>query len=80
MKVNNASPSSCLKLWCMIVEANVIYKSQDPVKYPDDMSLNFKSFLKGLLNKVPQNRLSWPMLLDHPFVKETSEELDARVM
>ncbi|XP_061944813.1 serine/threonine-protein kinase TIO isoform X2 [Populus nigra] len=53
---------------------------KDPVKYPDDMSLNFKSFLKGLLNKVPQNRLSWPMLLDHPFVKETSEELDARVM
>nr|TKR85927.1 serine/threonine-protein kinase TIO isoform X2 [Populus alba] len=41
---------------------------KDPVKYPDDMSLNFKSFLKGLLNKVPQNRLSWPMLLDHPFV------------
>lgn len=53
---------------------------KDPVKYPDDMSLNFKSFLKGLLNKVPQNRLSWPMLLDHPFVKETSEELDGRVM
>lgn len=25
---------------------------QDPVKYPDNMSLNFKSFLKGLLNKV----------------------------
>ncbi|KAJ6744041.1 PROTEIN KINASE RELATED [Salix purpurea] len=53
---------------------------KDPVKYPDDMSLNFKSFLKGLLNKVPQNRLSWPMLLEHPFVKETSDELDARVM
>jgi hypothetical protein len=26
--------------------------SQDPVKYPDNMSANFKSFLKGLLNKV----------------------------
>lgn len=25
---------------------------QDPVKYPDTMSPNFKSFLKGLLNKV----------------------------
>lgn len=25
---------------------------QDPVKYPDNMSPNFKSFLKGLLNKV----------------------------
>lgn len=25
---------------------------QDPVKYPENMSPNFKSFLKGLLNKV----------------------------
>jgi hypothetical protein len=25
---------------------------QDPVKYPDNMSANFKNFLKGLLNKV----------------------------
>ena len=25
---------------------------QDPVKYPDSISPNFKSFLKGLLNKV----------------------------
>lgn len=24
----------------------------DPVKYPDSISPNFKSFLKGLLNKV----------------------------
>lgn len=82
--------------------------SQDPVKYPEDMSPNFKSFLKGLLNKVvlclpclmicfdfhldieiglqlcakqvPQNRLTWPALLEHPFVKETSDELEARVM
>ncbi|XAR52095.1 Non-specific serine/threonine protein kinase [Bertholletia excelsa] len=51
---------------------------KDPVKYPDNMSLNFKSFLRGLLNKEPQNRLTWPALLDHPFVKETSEELEAR--
>ncbi|KAG6668932.1 serine/threonine-protein kinase TIO [Carya illinoinensis] len=53
---------------------------KDPVKYPDNMSLNFKSFLKGLLNKVPQNRLTWPSLLEHPFVKETSDEVDAREM
>ncbi|RZR94796.1 hypothetical protein BHM03_00023551, partial [Ensete ventricosum] len=26
---------------------------KDPVKYPENMSANFKSFLKGLLNKVP---------------------------
>ncbi|KAH9756116.1 serine/threonine-protein kinase TIO [Citrus sinensis] len=50
---------------------------KDPVKYPDEMSPNFKSFLKGLLNKVPQNRLTWSALLEHPFVKETSDELNA---
>ncbi|XP_062155569.1 serine/threonine-protein kinase TIO isoform X4 [Alnus glutinosa] len=53
---------------------------KDPVKYPDSMSQNFKSFLKGLLNKVPQNRLTWPALLEHPFVKETSDEMEAREM
>ncbi|ONM34597.1 Serine/threonine-protein kinase TIO [Zea mays] len=45
---------------------------KDPVKYPDNMSTNFKSFLKGLLNKVPQSRLTWPALLEHPFVKDDS--------
>jgi hypothetical protein len=28
--------------------------------------------LQGLLNKKPADRLGWPDLLDHPFVKETS--------
>ncbi|XP_052178998.1 serine/threonine-protein kinase TIO isoform X2 [Diospyros lotus] len=51
---------------------------KDPVKYPENMSLNFKTFLKGLLNKEPQNRLTWPSLLEHPFVKETPEDLEAR--
>ncbi|XP_022159467.1 serine/threonine-protein kinase TIO isoform X2 [Momordica charantia] len=51
---------------------------KDPVKYPDNMSSSFKSFLKGLLNKVPQNRLTWPALLEHHFVKETSDELEMR--
>nr|KYP49748.1 Serine/threonine-protein kinase 36 [Cajanus cajan] len=51
---------------------------KDPVKYPDRMSANFKSFLKGLLNKAPESRLTWPALLEHPFVKETSDELEAR--
>ncbi|KAL4335417.1 hypothetical protein GQ457_07G018800 [Hibiscus cannabinus] len=50
----------------------------DPVKYPDKMSANFKSFLKGLLNKVPQNRLTWPALLEHPFVKETLDEVETK--
>ncbi|XVF23480.1 hypothetical protein REPUB_Repub13aG0042300 [Reevesia pubescens] len=51
---------------------------KDPVKYPEEMSASFKSFLKGLLNKVPQNRLTWPALLEHPFVKETFDEVEAR--
>ncbi|KAJ3693415.1 hypothetical protein LUZ60_008895 [Juncus effusus] len=45
---------------------------KDPVKYPETMSANFKSFLKGLLNKRPELRLSWPKLLEHPFVKDES--------
>ncbi|KAL0358766.1 UNVERIFIED_CONTAM: Serine/threonine-protein kinase TIO [Sesamum angustifolium] len=51
---------------------------KDPVKYPDNMSSNFKSFLQGLLNKVPQHRLTWPALLEHPFVKETPAETEER--
>jgi len=41
------------------------------VKYPDNMSADFKDFLKGLLNKVPADRLGWPDLLNHPFIQET---------
>ncbi|CAI9087056.1 OLC1v1021022C1 [Oldenlandia corymbosa var. corymbosa] len=52
---------------------------KDPVKYPDNMSLNFKSFLKGLLNKVPQSRLTWPALLEHPFIQGNIEDMDAHV-
>jgi hypothetical protein len=33
-----------------------------------------RSFLKGLLNKRPADRLGWPDLLEHPFVRETQEE------
>lgn len=53
---------------------------KDPVKYPDNMGANFKSFLKGLLCKAPQNRLTWPALLEHPFVKENSIEDEAMEM
>lgn len=38
------------------------------------MGPEFKSFLKGLLNKVPSERLSWPELLNHPFIKENEQE------
>lgn len=44
---------------------------KDPVKFPDNMSPEFKSFLQGLLNKTPSERLSWPELMTHPFVRET---------
>lgn len=47
---------------------------KDPVKFPDSMSADFKSFLQGLLNKTPSERLTWPDLLKHPFVKETEQE------
>ena len=30
--------------------------------------------LQGLLNKKPSDRLGWPELLEHPFVRDTSEE------
>ncbi|XP_033833711.1 serine/threonine-protein kinase 36 [Periophthalmus magnuspinnatus] len=43
---------------------------RDPVKWPPTMSDNCMSFLKGLLTKDPQKRLSWPDLLHHPFVED----------
>jgi serine/threonine protein kinase len=43
------------------------------------MSPDFKSFLKGLLNKTPNQRLTWPHLLEHPFVRDTVAERSARV-
>lgn len=32
------------------------------------------------VGQVPQNRLTWPALLEHPFVKETFEDVEARVI
>jgi fused-like protein len=46
---------------------------KDPVKYPANMSREFKSFLQGLLQKNPSKRLSWPHLLHHPFIQLNSE-------
>ncbi|XP_071317161.1 serine/threonine-protein kinase 36 isoform X2 [Trachinotus anak] len=43
---------------------------RDQVKWPDTMSDTCTSFLKGLLTKDPQKRLSWPDLLHHPFVAD----------
>ncbi|CAM9140358.1 unnamed protein product, partial [Discosporangium mesarthrocarpum] len=44
---------------------------KDPILYPKDISPDLKSFLQGLLQKDPRGRLTWPKLLDHPFVRET---------
>ena len=49
---------------------------KDPVKYPQDISREFKTFLQGLLQKNPARRLTWPHLLDHPFVRETEADRD----
>ncbi|KAK2583323.1 hypothetical protein KPH14_009325 [Odynerus spinipes] len=42
----------------------------EAVKWPDFISPNCKSFLQGLLQKDPSQRLTWPALLEHPFVKD----------
>eukprot|EP01064_Diplonema_japonicum_P010398 TRINITY_DN17650_c0_g1_i1.p1 TRINITY_DN17650_c0_g1~~TRINITY_DN17650_c0_g1_i1.p1 ORF type:complete len:1092 (+),score=233.50 TRINITY_DN17650_c0_g1_i1:37-3312(+) len=47
---------------------------KDPVKFPDQISPCFRSFLKGLLNKHPSSRLDWPHILEHEFVKETEDD------
>ncbi|XP_033610342.1 serine/threonine-protein kinase fused isoform X2 [Cryptotermes secundus] len=41
----------------------------EAVKWPDFISPTCQSFIQGLLQKDPKQRLTWPQLLDHPFVK-----------
>ncbi|XP_064836835.1 serine/threonine-protein kinase 36 isoform X4 [Oncorhynchus masou masou] len=53
---------------------------RDPVKWPDTMSQTCMTFLKGLLTKDPQKRLSWPHLLKHPFVADGVLVLSAPVV
>ncbi|XP_065647778.1 serine/threonine-protein kinase 36 isoform X3 [Hydra vulgaris] len=43
---------------------------KDPIKWPNDISYDFKNFLQGLLTKDPRERLSWPNLLTHAFIKD----------
>lgn len=45
---------------------HVIVKNE--VHWPEGMSPQFEDFLRGLLQKDPQKRLSWPHLLYHPFI------------
>ncbi|KAI3796618.1 hypothetical protein L1987_39296 [Smallanthus sonchifolius] len=63
-------------LWSLGV---ILHITKDPVKYPETMSANFRSFLKGLLNKDSRKRLTWPKLLDHPFVAKALEDVEARL-
>ncbi|XP_043269140.1 serine/threonine-protein kinase fused isoform X2 [Venturia canescens] len=41
----------------------------ETVKWPEFISPSCKSFLQGLLQKDSSQRLTWPELLDHPFVE-----------
>ena len=45
------------------------------IKYPDNISPEFKSFLSQLLVKEPSKRLDWPDLLEHPFLQKTNIDL-----
>ncbi|XP_022798774.1 serine/threonine-protein kinase 36-like [Stylophora pistillata] len=49
---------------------------RDTVKWPENMSPDFQSFLQGLLTKEPNKRLSWPYLLRHPFVADGINEAE----
>lgn len=44
---------------------------KDPqIEWPSPISDEAKSFLQGLLKKDPNMRLTWPQILDHPYVKD----------
>ena len=42
---------------------------REPPRFPPEMPDGLRSFLSGLLDKDPDRRLSWPDLLDHPFLE-----------
>ncbi|CAH2086624.1 unnamed protein product [Euphydryas editha] len=39
-----------------------------PVQWPSFISPEARSFLQGLLHKDPVKRMSWPEILEHPFI------------
>ncbi|XP_026329266.1 serine/threonine-protein kinase fused [Hyposmocoma kahamanoa] len=39
-----------------------------PVQWPSFISMEARSFLQGLLHKDPLKRMTWPEILEHPFV------------
>lgn len=46
------------------------------VKYPSEMSKNFRGFLEGLLVKEPEKRMKWGDILDHPFLRKTNLDVN----
>ena len=47
---------------------------REPVEYPAEMGAELRSFLEGLLEKDPSRRLTWPGLLEHPFIRAAVAE------
>lgn len=44
---------------------------RDPqIEWPSPIPVETKSFIQGILKKDPKMRLTWPQILDHPFVKD----------
>lgn len=44
---------------------------KDPqIEWPGPISEEAKSFIQGILKKDPKMRLTWPQILDHPYVKD----------
>lgn len=41
----------------------------EAVPWPTNLSANCLNLLQGLLEKDPRRRLTWPHLLDHPFLE-----------
>lgn len=42
----------------------------EPIKWPINLTDACRTFLEGLLQKEPTHRLTWPDLLNHPWVKD----------
>jgi len=52
---------------------------ETPVKWPTTMSNQLRSFLDGLLQKSPQQRITWPALLNHSFIKDLNESTELKL-
>lgn len=46
------------------------------IVWPSSISEESKSFLQGLLRKEPKMRLTWPQIVEHPYVKDNLVILD----